>query len=75
MSGCMKKQGNCIGEDVVVLHQLDRGVFTPNISPFPLKLETYLRMANIPYQVYRLIYIVNNYTNDNKIINNSPLKY
>ena len=21
----MKKQGNCIGEDVVVLHQLDRG--------------------------------------------------
>nr|CAH0109212.1 unnamed protein product [Daphnia galeata] len=50
MSGCMKKQGNCIGEDVVVLHQLDRGVFTPNISPFPLKLETYLRMANIPYQ-------------------------
>nr|CAH0109178.1 unnamed protein product [Daphnia galeata] len=50
MSGCMKKQGNCIGEDVVVLHQLDRGVFTPNISPFPLKLETYLRMANITYQ-------------------------
>ncbi|EFX86930.1 GST-N-Metaxin-like protein [Daphnia pulex] len=46
----MKKRGNDIGQDVVVLHQLDRGVFTPNISPFPLKLETYLRMANIPYQ-------------------------
>jgi hypothetical protein len=30
------------GQDVVVLHQLDRGVFTPNISPFPLKLETYI---------------------------------
>jgi hypothetical protein len=51
MADCMKKQGNNIGQDVVVLHQLDRGVFTPNISPFPLKLETYLRMANIPYQV------------------------
>lgn len=39
------------GKDVVVLHQLDRGRFTPSISPFPLKLETYMRITKIPYQV------------------------
>lgn len=40
-------------QDVVLLHQLPRGRFTPTISPFSLKLETYLRMAKIPYQVYK----------------------
>jgi hypothetical protein len=35
----------------VVLHQLKRGKWTPCVSPFALKLETYLRMAGIPYQV------------------------
>jgi glutathione S-transferase len=38
-------------KDVVILHQLKRGKTVPNLSPFALKLETYLRMANIPYQV------------------------
>lgn len=37
--------------DSVILHQLERGKLTPCISPFALKLETYLRMAGIPYQV------------------------
>jgi hypothetical protein len=40
-----------VGNDLVVLHQLKRGKLTPCISPFALKLETYLRMAGIPYQV------------------------
>lgn len=35
--------------DVVVLHQIGRGNLAPSISPFPLKLETFLRMTKIPY--------------------------
>ena len=38
-------------KDVVILHQLPRGKLTQSVSPFSLKLETYLRMADIPYQV------------------------
>lgn len=38
-------------KDVVVLHGFPEGVTCPNISPFVLKLETYLRMAKIPYEV------------------------
>ncbi|XP_071099367.1 failed axon connections homolog [Haliotis cracherodii] len=36
--------------DTVMLHQLGKGVHAPSISPFVLKLETYLRMSNIPYK-------------------------
>lgn len=39
------------GSNVVILHQLKRGKLTPCISPFALKLETYLRIAGIAYQV------------------------
>jgi len=45
-----RKKWNAVGKNVVVLHQIQRGKHTPSISPFPLKLETYLRMANIPYE-------------------------
>ncbi|XP_069969457.1 failed axon connections homolog [Penaeus vannamei] len=38
------------GKDVVVLHMSRRGYSCPSLSPFVLKLETYLRMAEIPYQ-------------------------
>ncbi|XP_077994953.1 failed axon connections homolog [Glandiceps talaboti] len=33
----------------VILHQVGRGRYAPNMSPFPIKLETYLRFAKIPY--------------------------
>jgi len=45
-----RQKWNAVGKNVVVLHQVQRGKFTPSISPFPLKLETYLRMAKIPYE-------------------------
>ncbi|KAG7170094.1 Failed axon connections-like 6 [Homarus americanus] len=48
---CQRKKWNNAGKDVVVLHMFPRGHFCPNLSPFVVKLEMYLRMADIPYQV------------------------
>ena len=53
---CRKKWAS-VGKDVVILHQMARGRYTPNISPFPLKLETYLRMSGIPYEVLIIIFL------------------
>lgn len=39
------------GKDMVVLHCLPRGRITPHLSPFVMKLETYLRLAKIPYKL------------------------
>ncbi|XP_055859616.1 failed axon connections homolog isoform X2 [Biomphalaria glabrata] len=36
--------------NTVILFQWQRGPYAPSVSPFPLKLETYLRMSKIPYQ-------------------------
>jgi len=46
-----REQWSSIPKDVVLLHQLPRGKYSPNLSPFALKVETYLRMAKIPYHV------------------------
>ncbi|KAJ8303125.1 hypothetical protein KUTeg_019521 [Tegillarca granosa] len=32
-------------KDTVILHQIGRGPWAPSLSPFAMKLETYLRMA------------------------------
>ncbi|CAC5358795.1 unnamed protein product [Mytilus coruscus] len=37
--------------DTVILHQIGRGPYAPSMTPYAIKLETYLRMANIPYEV------------------------
>ncbi|XP_037088929.1 failed axon connections homolog [Pollicipes pollicipes] len=46
-----RQRWNQAGKDVVVLHQFERATNFPNLSPFALKLETFLRMAGIKYVV------------------------
>ncbi|CAG2230122.1 Failed axon connections homolog [Mytilus edulis] len=36
--------------DTVILHQFDRGPYAPSMTPYAIKVETYLRMAKIPYK-------------------------
>jgi len=36
--------------NTVILHMTPRGHHAPSYSPFPIKLETYLRIAKIPYK-------------------------
>ena len=38
---------NAAGKDVVVLHMFKRALYAPNISMYPMKLETWLRMKGI----------------------------
>jgi len=47
----MIKRWSKTTQDVVVLHCLPTAKNSPNGSPFVVKLETYLKMANIPYEV------------------------
>lgn len=47
-----RKEEELDSKDAIILHQFSRprnGV--PSLSPFCLKMETYLRMADLPYQV------------------------
>ena len=43
-----KKWAN-VGENVVILHQFPRPTTSLNLSPYPAKLETWLRLAKIQY--------------------------
>ena len=45
----LRKKWDEAGENVVVPHQFPRPGKIPNLSPFPIKLETYLRAMNIEY--------------------------
>ncbi|XP_046581782.1 failed axon connections homolog [Haliotis rubra] len=47
---CFKQKAKEYPRDTVVLHQIGRGPYAPSLTPFAVKLETYLRMARIPYQ-------------------------
>ena len=38
-------------KDTVIVHDFGKGVFVPSIAHFVMKLEAYLRMAKIPYEV------------------------
>ncbi|XP_073445618.1 failed axon connections homolog [Dendrobates tinctorius] len=49
----IRKEQEIDSKDAIILHQFSRpnnGV--PSLSPFCLKMETYLRMADLPYQNY-----------------------
>ena len=50
-----KKTNNDYPKGTVILHQTGRGPFAPSLSPFTVKLETYLRIAKIPYKVLKAI--------------------
>ena len=50
-----------VERDVVVLHQFPRSSRTPSMSPFTTKLETYLRITKIPYQVINLVMIYHSF--------------
>ncbi|KAB7500445.1 Failed axon connections-like protein [Armadillidium nasatum] len=45
-----RKEWNSAGKNIVVLHSFPKATTLPNLSPFVLKLETYLRMADIQYK-------------------------
>ena len=45
---------NNAGKDVVVLHMFWRGKHSPGMSPFVIKVETFLRMFNIKYIVRKI---------------------
>ncbi|KAK6187002.1 hypothetical protein SNE40_006256 [Patella caerulea] len=45
-----KRTKKVIPKDVVIVHGCGRGPYCPSLSPFCLKVETYLRMNRIPYQ-------------------------
>ncbi len=46
----VRERWNNIGKDVVVVHQFNKGLTCPSPSPFPIKLETFLRIAGIKYE-------------------------
>ncbi len=45
----LRQKWDNAGKNVVVLHQFDRARDHPNPSMYPIKLETYFRMADIQY--------------------------
>ncbi|XP_012724286.2 failed axon connections homolog [Fundulus heteroclitus] len=49
----IRKEEELDSKDAIILHQFSRPKSgAPSLSPFCLKLETYLRMADLPYQNY-----------------------
>ena len=44
-----QKKWNAIGKDIVILHQFSRPTTSLSLSPYPAKLETFLRLAKIEY--------------------------
>ena len=47
----LRAQWDNAPENKVILHQMGRARTRPNMSPFALKLETYLRVAGIDYEL------------------------
>ncbi|XP_062596264.1 failed axon connections homolog [Saccostrea cucullata] len=47
---CKKKIKISYPRDMIIHHTISRGPFAPSFTPFSVKLETYFRMAKVPYQ-------------------------
>lgn len=47
----LREKWDGVGKDVVMLHQFLRGKYCLNLSPFALKVETFLRLAKIEHVV------------------------
>lgn len=47
----LRNRWNNTPKDVVIVHGFAPSPTLPNISPFIIKVETYLRLAKIPYAV------------------------
>ena len=41
-----------VPKDTVSLYQFPRAMYSPSLSPFALKLETWCRATGIKYQVF-----------------------
>uniref|UniRef100_A0A668AJJ1 Failed axon connections homolog, metaxin like GST domain containing n=2 Tax=Euacanthomorphacea TaxID=123369 RepID=A0A668AJJ1_9TELE len=49
----IRKEEELDSKDAIILHQFSRPkTGAPSLSPFCLKMETYLRMVDLPYQNY-----------------------
>ncbi|XP_008300915.1 failed axon connections homolog [Stegastes partitus] len=49
----IRKEEELDSKDAIILHQFSRPTSgAPSLSPFCLKMETYLRMVDLPYQNY-----------------------
>lgn len=49
-----RKEEELDSKDAIILHQFSRPKCgAPSLSPFCLKLETYLRMVDLPYKVHQ----------------------
>ncbi|KAK6167467.1 hypothetical protein SNE40_021488 [Patella caerulea] len=44
-----KRQKKSWPKDTIVLHSVDKGIWDMSLTPFAVKLETYFRLADIPY--------------------------
>ena len=49
--------------DKVIVHQITKGTYAPSLGHFVLKLETYLRIAKIPYEVRFPCFILSDVAN------------
>ncbi len=47
----LRQKWDGVAENTVVLHMFKRSKIKPNGSPFVMKLETFLKMAGIDYEV------------------------
>ena len=45
----LRRKWDNVGKDVVVIHSTPRAKVFPNLSPYPIKLETFCRMADIRF--------------------------